>query len=549
MGESDGKAIKKAILLAVQAEYELNWKRTVAQYSEPGSEPHEQPSISDEHRDQWIRFMEFLGMLYVNGQAKELALLEVLSRFQQLRGYPDDNLVEGVCHLLLTEGVVQKLLSSEKGKLFLSKDWQRGRGRLSDFAKEKTRYSRVKPDFEAIFELMEHGGKHPRASPKKSPKQAPAEPESIREAMKGRGKGKQGQGGSPKESSKRTEAVDQHRGRFDALGEDDEAGDAAEDGGKRAGGKGDKGKGATSKSGDKSTTASAHAPDPKQVFVAGIGATSEGDIRTFFQTVGEVDRVKVLRTVEGESRDACFITFRTEEQAVKAVGLHGASLGGRSLTVRVAHGGKGAQEKGASGFNGGGGGKGAAYEAGKDTRQGSGVGGSGLPAPGSPGPPDLGGAARFSSLSGGAPSAQGRAGGKGRGVKGNKGKTEWMSEIDAILEEALAEEEGPVRPSDFDFTAKRFLSELRSRDKVDGGERFAGAIEHILTYTSSKDRDSVRKWSAYVFTLLSKYDPALSEEFKKRDEERRRERASNPDQDRDLATARGLASNVEGTEE
>lgn len=46
----------------------------------------------------------------------------------------------------------------------------------------------------------------------------------------------------------------------------------------------------------------------------------------------------------------------------------------------------------------------------------------------------------------------------------------------------------------------------------------------VLKYTSSKDRLSVRKWPAYIFTLLQKFDPNLWEELRERDAERRREK-------------------------
>merc|ERR1719198_1181348 len=93
--------------------------------------------------------------------------------------------------------------------------------------------------------------------------------------------------------------------------------------------------------------------------------------------------------------------------------------------------------------------------------------------------------------------------------------------MDSLIEEGLQEAEGAIRLGDFDLPAKRFLSELRIRDNADGGQRFAGAIEQVLTFTAGKDRSAVRKWSAYVFTLLRKYDPELAEELQKRDEERR----------------------------
>ena len=40
-----------------------------------------------------------------------------------------------------------------------------------------------------------------------------------------------------------------------------------------------------------------------------------------------------------------------------------------------------------------------------------------------------------------------------------------------VRSEALSGHDGPLRTSDFDFVARRFLGELRSRDKADGGSR------------------------------------------------------------------------------
>merc|ERR1712084_2172 len=97
-------------------------------------------------------------------------------------------------------------------------------------------------------------------------------------------------------------------------------------------------------------------------------------------------------------------------------------------------------------------------------------------------------------------------------------------ELDELLEDCLADSDGPLRTGDFDFAARRFLSELRIRDKADGTERFQEALEHVFKYTNTKDRSSVRKWPAYIFTLLQKFDGNLWDELRERDAERRREK-------------------------
>jgi len=210
-------------------------------------------------------------------------------------------------------------------------------------------------------------------------------------------------------------------------------------------------------------------------------------LRAFFEAAGEVERLKVLRHPDGSSKGIGFVTFRTEDQAQKALSFHNKAFEGGHIVVRLAHGGKGKgdREKGEKGEKGDG----------RDSRDRD-VRGRG----------DL-------------REHEGRDRGKGRG-RGGKGKVP-MADVEDLLEEALSGQEGPLKVSDFDFTAKKFVAELRSRDRADGGSRFQEAMDMILKYTSSKDRSSVRKWPAYVFTLLQKFDPALGEEMRERDQERR----------------------------
>merc|ERR1719221_74731 len=115
-------------------------------------------------------------------------------------------------------------------------------------------------------------------------------------------------------------------------------------GGGRPKGKG-KGKGKDDKGKGKDPNAPRE-PNPKQVFVANVGELEEDEIQQIFEDVGEVDRMKVLRNEDGSSKGVCFVTFRTEEQAQDALKLHGTQLEGRSLVVRLAHGGNKGGEKG-----------------------------------------------------------------------------------------------------------------------------------------------------------------------------------------------------------
>jgi len=241
--------------------------------------------------------------------------------------------------------------------------------------------------------------------------------------------------------------------------------------------------------------------NPKQVFVAGIGDLQEDELRQFFEDMGEVDRLKVLTTPEGDSKGVCFVTFRSEEQANKALGQH--DFSGRNISVRLANGGnKGDKDKG--GGKGGGGERRERQEPmefGRSERFGAAFGDDGG-----------GGSGRFAGGGGG----RGGGGGKGKG----RGRNE-RTELDEVLEEALRDQEGPLKVGDFDFAARRFLSEIRSRDRSDDTTRFNEAIDMVLKYTCSKERSSVRKWPAYVFTLLQKFDPVIWDELRERDAARR----------------------------
>jgi len=302
------------------------------------------------------------------------------------------------------------------------------------------------------------------------------------------------------------------------AGDDMELFGASFGGGSKGRGKG-KGK---PKGGDKGGPRDPMAPreaNPKQVFVANVGDLQEETIRTFFEDVGEVDRLKVLRNPDGGSKGVCFVTFRTEEQAQKALTLHGRLLEGKHLVVRLAHAGnKGGDKGGERGGKGGG----------PDRFQDRFSDRAGTPHEGLP---DLGGSERFGPAFGhgdGDRDRGDRGGGFGKGGRGGRGagggRRGDRGEMDDLLEEALADSDGPIKPADFDFAARRFLAELRSRDRTDGTSRFQEALDMVLRYTASKDRLSVRKWPAYIFTLLQKFDSQLGEELRERDAERRREK-------------------------
>lgn len=222
--------------------------------------------------------------------------------------------------------------------------------------------------------------------------------------------------------------------------------------------------------------------DPKQVFVANIGDAQEDELRAFFEQAGDVDRLKVLKNPDGTTKGIGFVTFRTEEQAQKALSFHNRPFEGGNIVVRLAHAGNKKGDKGDKGE-----GKGGRFEERDD---------------------------RFEERRRPERPEKGKSKGRGKGSKGT-------ADVDEALEEVISGHDGPLRMADFDFAARRFLGELRSRDRADGGARFSEAMDMVLKYTSTKDRSSVRKWTAYVFTLLQKFDPALSEEIRERDQERR----------------------------
>ena len=77
--------------------------------------------------------------------------------------------------------------------------------------------------------------------------------------------------------------------------------------------------------------------DPKQVFVCGLGDLRESDIRQFFEYVGEIERIKLLTTPEGNPKGIGFVTFRTERMADNSLDLNGERLAGKTIQVREAY--------------------------------------------------------------------------------------------------------------------------------------------------------------------------------------------------------------------
>ena len=107
-----------------------------------------------------------------------------------------------------------------------------------------------------------------------------------------------------------------------------------------------------------------------------------------------------------------------------------------------------------------------------------------------------------------APGAEVRLGAWGESARG-RGRC--VSEIEKMIEEALKNADGPVTVKDFDFQAKRFLMELKNKDKQENTNKCQEALEMVKAFTATKERSAVRNWVAYIFTLLRKFEPGLHE--------------------------------------
>jgi hypothetical protein len=263
---------------------------------------------------------------------------------------------------------------------------------------------------------------------------------------------------------------------------------------------GGKGKGKGKKDGGKGEKGPREA-DPKQLFVAGVGEASEDTLRDFFEQKGQVTRLKILKKDDGESKGVCFVHFATEEQAQDALSLDGQRLPGqsRNITVRLAgqnqnkgdKGGKGDRDSKGGGF------RDRQFDRPPRDRDDGDFGGGGFPRND-----------RFGDLGDDRETRSKGSGGKGKGGRGR----DTRSELDELIEEELASNDGALQVGDFDKGSRIFLDLLRNKDKREGTDRFHEAIRQVTQYTNTKERSQVRNWKAYTYTLLTKFDPELAEE-------------------------------------
>jgi RNA recognition motif-containing protein len=118
----------------------------------------------------------------------------------------------------------------------------------------------------------------------------------------------------------------------------------------------------------------------KKLYVGNIPfTTTDGDLRSLFETHGAVTSVKVITDREtGRSRGFAFVEMDDATAAANAIrALDGSQMGGRSLRVNEAQDRREGGGGGGGGFGGGGGGGRGGYGGGGGGRGGYGGGGGG----------------------------------------------------------------------------------------------------------------------------------------------------------------------------
>jgi len=199
-----------------------------------------------------------------------------------------------------------------------------------------------------------------------------------------------------------------------------------------------------------------HRVNPRQVYVGGLPfKTTEQEIQEFFSSsCGSIELVKLLKHPDGKSRGVAFVTFTAVESAHTALQFHDQDYEGRLLTVRITNPdqNKPAAEK--------------------------------KKWPNNP---------NMRNQNNPATDAASRAG---------------RLELDKLLQQTI--EETPLTMADFDFQARKMLLTLLKRSP----ERCEECLAVIKHFTASKERDSVRNWRGYVYTLLHKHEPELAEELR-----------------------------------
>jgi len=76
-------------------------------------------------------------------------------------------------------------------------------------------------------------------------------------------------------------------------------------------------------------------PKSKSVFVGNLGSSTEEDLKSFFESCGEIARVKIV-SYQGQSKGFGFVEFENSESVENAIQKSGESIGDRSIKVDYA---------------------------------------------------------------------------------------------------------------------------------------------------------------------------------------------------------------------
>jgi len=101
---------------------------------------------------------------------------------------------------------------------------------------------------------------------------------------------------------------------------------------------------------------------------------------------------------------------------------------------------------------------------------------------------------------------------------GRRDDVVWRTEIERRIDVFLSRNTTPLQKKDFDYRVRRFLYEICIQSSVRSVSEALAVCEDAV---AGKTRDEVRSWSAYLATLLKRYDPKLYESLADRDKRTR----------------------------
>ena len=85
--------------------------------------------------------------------------------------------------------------------------------------------------------------------------------------------------------------------------------------------------------------------------------------------------------------------------------------------------------------------------------------------------------------------------------------------IEDVLELALADQDGPLLPEDFDLVSRRLLMMLMGHDRLDCTRRCADALEQVIAICQGRSRAEMRSWSTHIFMMLKRSNTATFEDL------------------------------------